>query len=184
MALHLILARPYAKAVFADAKETRQLGIWSVVLNAFSKIIEDKQIAQLIINPQISKKDIKELLLYLIQTIQVEVNLLKGKIDCFLQLLIDEKRLTTLPSITFLYHQLLNDYYGLVEAEVICTFSLSAEHREQIKRKLKKRFHSRIKLKVIEDKSLLGGAIIRVNNWVIDGSIKSKLIQLAASLKR
>lgn len=183
MALQLTLARPYAKAVFADAKETNQLETWSTVLNAFSKIIKNKQIAELIINPQVAKKDIKKLLLHLIQTIRAESNSLKQKIDYFLQLLIDEKRLTTLPDIAFLYHQLLNDHYGLVEAEVICTFPLSAKHREEIKNKLKKRFNSKVKLKVIEDKSLLGGAIIRVGNWAIDCSVKNKLTRLAESLK-
>ena len=184
MALQLTLARPYAKAIFSDAKETNQLEIWSAVLNAFSKIIKNNQIAHLIINPQISKKDIKELLLYLIQKIQVEANLLKEKIDHFLQLLIYEKRLTILPDIAFLYHQLLNNYYGLIEAEVICTFPLSHEHRERIKNKLKKRFNSKVTLKITEDKSLLGGAIVRADNWVIDGSVKGKLIRLAESLKR
>lgn len=184
MALQLTLARPYAKAIFADAKETRQLAMWSSMLNAFAKIIKNKQIAQLIINPQISNKDIKGLLLDLIQTIQAEAHSLKGKIDHFLQLLIDEKRLTTLPDIALLYHRLLNDYCGVVEAEVICAFPLSAEHREQIKSKLEKRFSSKIKLKVTEDKSLLGGAIVRAGNWVMDGSVKGKLTRLVESLER
>lgn len=89
MVLQLTLARPYARAIFANAKETHQFEIWSRVLDAFSKIIKDKQIAHLIINPQISKEDIKELLLHVIKTILMEVNLLKEKTDCFLQLLID-----------------------------------------------------------------------------------------------
>lgn len=184
MALQLTLARPYAKAIFSDAKETHQLEIWSAVLNAFSKIIKNNQIARLIINSQISKEDIKELLLHLMQTIQVESDSLKEKIDRFLQLLIHEKRLTTLPDIDFLYHQLLNNYYGLIEAEVICAFPLSTKHREQIKNKLKKRFNSKVKLRVTKDKALLGGAIVRADNWVIDGSVKGKLTRLAENLKR
>ena len=184
MALQLTLARPYAKAIFSDAKETRRLEMWSAVLSAFSKIIKNKQIAQLIINPQISSKDIRKLLLHLIQMMQAEANSLEEKIDHFLQLLIDEKRLTILPDIAFLYHRLLNDYRGVVEAEVICAFPLSAEHREQIKSKLKKRFNSKVKLKVTKDKSLLGGAVVRAGNWVMDGSVKGKLSRLAESLKR
>ena len=184
MALQLTLARPYAKAVFADAKQIHQIEIWSAVLNAFAKIIKNNHIAQLIINPQISREDIKKLLLNLIQTIQSKANPLKGKIDCFLKLLIHEKRLAILPDINFLYHQLLNNHYGLIEAEVICAFPLSIEHREQIKNKLKKRFNSTVKLRVIEDKSLLGGVIIRTGNWVIDGSVKGKLTRLLESLKR
>ncbi|QTS84227.1 F0F1 ATP synthase subunit delta [Coxiella endosymbiont of Amblyomma nuttalli] len=184
MTLQLTVARPYARAIFTDAKKNHRLKMWSAVFNVLSKLVKNKQIAQLIINPRISNQEFKELLLYLIQTIQVETSSLKEEIDHFLQLLINEKRLMALPDIAFLYHRLLNNYRGIVEAEVICAFPLNAEYRGKIKNNLEKRFNSKVKLKVTIDKSLLGGAIIRSGNWVMDGSIKGKLTRLAESLRR
>ncbi|WP_259430982.1 F0F1 ATP synthase subunit delta [Coxiella burnetii] len=184
MALHLTLARPYAKAAFADGQKANQLEAWLAVFTAFSKIIKNKEVARQIINPKFSDKEIKTLLFDLIQTIEPEsTKQLKDKIDHFLQLLIDEKRLMILPDIALVYQQLLNKYQDIIEASVTYVFPLNDEHRQQIKKQLEKRFNAEVKLKMIKDESLLGGVIIRAGNWVMDGSIKGKLTRLAENLK-
>ena len=184
MILYLALARPYAKAVFANGQETDQLKVWLTTLTAFSEIIKNKDVAHLIINPKFSNKEVKHLLLDLVQTIEFEsINLLKDKINCFLELLINEKRLMILTDITLVYQELLNQYQGIVEASITYAFPLNKKYCKKIKKRLEKRFNAEIKLNMIQDKSLLGGIVIRVGNWVIDGSIKGKLIRLADNLK-
>ena len=179
MVLHLTLARPYAKALFMEAKENDQLTSWLAILNILTKIIKNRSIVSMINNPNVSNKEVKGVLLELLCEIESKTTyIVKEKLGNFLQLLIDTKRLITLPNIALLYSKFLNDYQGVTKAEVISAFLLNDEQREQIKKKLEKRFHSKIKLSIITDKSLVGGAIIRVDNWVMDGSIKGKLTRL------
>lgn len=185
MVLCLTLARPYAKALFSEAKETGQLTSWLVILNSLSKIIKNKSIALTINNPNILDKTIKSALLELLREIEPKANnISQNKLENFLQLLMNEKRLTALPDITSFYHKLLNGDQGITEVKVISAFSLSNNQKEQIKKKLERRFGATVKLKVLTDKSLVGGAIIYAGNWVLDDSIKSKLTRLAKNLKR
>lgn len=184
MALHLTLARPYAKALFAEAKETDQLASWYTILNGLAKIIQNKSIIPIINNPNISYEETKDFFLELLSEIDPETtDILKERLENFLQLLVNEKRLIALPNIALLYCKLLNDYQGVTEAEIISAFSLSNHQRKQVKKKLEKRFNAKVKLKVTIDESLIGGAIIRAGNWVMDGSIRRKITRLAENLK-
>lgn len=184
MVLYLTSARPYAKALFSEAKETNQLTSWLGVLRSLSKIIKNKSIVPTINSPNISDEKIKSVLLELLREIEPETNNIpKNKLENFLQLLMNEKRLTALPDITSFYHKLLNGDQGITEVKVISAFSLSNNQKEQIKKKLERRFGATVKLKVLTDKSLVGGAIIYAGNWVLDDSIKSKLTRLAKKFK-
>ena len=184
MALDLTFARPYAKALFLEAKETDQLASWWTVLNALAKIVKNKSIIPIINDPNISHKERKDLLLELLYEIDPETtDIPKERLENFLQLLMNEKRLIALPNIALLYCKLLNDYQGVTEAKIISAFSLSNHQKKQVKKKLEKRFNAKVKLKVTIDESLIGGAIIRAGNWVMDGSIRGKLIRLAENLK-
>ena len=184
MALHLTSARPYAEALFSKAKETDQLTSWLVILNSLAKIIKNKSIVSISNNPNISDEETKSVLLELLCETEPETsNILKKKLENFLQLLMHEKRLIALPNIALFYHKLLNDDQGVTEAEVISAFPLSDNQQEHIKTKLERRFSIEVKLKVTIDESLLGGAIICLGDWILDGSIKGKLTRLAEHLK-
>lgn len=184
MALYLTLSRPYAKALFAVAKETDQLASWWIVLNTLSKILKNKSIISIINHPKLSYEEVKDLLLELLFEIASETTEIpKKRLENFVQLLMNEKILIALPDITLIYSKLLNDYKSVTEVEMISAFSLSNHHRKQVKKNLAKRFNTAVKLKVIIDKSLIGGAIIRSGNWVMDGSIRCKLTRLAEKLK-
>ena len=184
MVLHLSLARPYARAIFFNAQEANQLTVWLTVLTAFSEIVRNKDVIHLIINPKFSNEEVKNLLLNLIQTIELEAtHLLKDEINCFLELLISEKRLIILTDITVMYQELLNQHQGIVDASITYFFPIKKEYCKKIQKRLEERFNIKVKLKMIQDKSLLGGIVIRVGNWVMDGSVKGKLKRLAENLK-
>lgn len=185
MAEAMTLARPYAKALFAEARRHQLFEPWMQALNLLAAVVSDKQVAQLIINPLLSGDALQRFLVEVMSALSNSVTATLGqRLNNFLQLLIAERRLITLPAIACLYQQLLMQHEGAVEAEVIAAFPLSEDHREQIQTELEKRFHSKIRLNVLKDESLIGGAIIRVGNWVMDGSVKGKLAKLALSLPR
>jgi F-type H+-transporting ATPase subunit delta len=59
---------------------------------------------------------------------------------------------------------------------------LDAEQQRQLSEALGKKLERNINMQVRLDKSLIGGAVIRAGDTVIDGSIRGRLTKLAESL--
>lgn len=183
MSQQLTIARPYARAVFSSALDDRLLPQWSDVLIALACIAEDNKIKCYMMSSTLTSKERQELFYTLIQSVLPEIVARLGdRIKNFIALLVEEKRLMILPDIAFLYHQLLNEQQGIIKVEVVSAFAMSEKHRGNIKEALEARFNSKVSLDFAKDESLIGGAIICAGNWVMDGSIKSKLAKLAEDL--
>jgi len=183
MSQQLTIARPYAKALFSDALDNQLLSQWSEVLVALAHAVDDATVKRLIIDPSETGKDRKELFCNLVKSILPNATSALGeRLDSFIELLVREKRLAILPDITLLYHRLLNDQKGIIEAEVVSAYPMSADHRQSIERALEARFSLKVSLNFTKDENLIGGAVIRAGNWVMDGSVKGKLAKLAEDL--
>lgn len=183
MAQHLTIARPYARAVFYDAVKNKLLTEWSEALQILALIAQDKAVIQLVSNPKLREEQRRELFCNLLQSVAAPIaSKLGERLNNFISLLTEEKRLLVLPEIATLYHHLLIEEQGIVEADVVSAFPMSQDHREQIQTKLEARFKSNVRLNFIKDKTLIGGTLIRAGNWVMDDTIKGKLAKLADSL--
>ena len=183
MAKYFTIARPYAKAVFSDALDADQLQPWLKVLQTLGTLVENKETEQLVLDPRLSDEACQQLFYDLVQSVLPEdVSSLGDRLKHFIALLTRENRLMVLPDIVVLYLQRLNDHNRVIEAEVICAFPLSEDHREQLKNALGKKFNSNITLRCFKDERLIGGAIVRAGNWVMDGSVRGKLAKLADSI--
>ena len=60
---------------------------------------------------------------------------------------------------------------------------LSDEQKQKMIEVLKRRFDSEVSVNFSEDKTLIGGAVIRSGTWVMDGSIRQKLLNLKDCLR-
>jgi F-type H+-transporting ATPase subunit delta len=69
-----------------------------------------------------------------------------------------------------------------IDVEVIAAHELDAEQQRQLSEALGKKLERNINMQVRLDKSLIGGAVIRAGDTVIDGSIRGRLTKLAESL--
>jgi len=170
------LARPYAKAVFECAREHQQLQQWSDVLILLAKVIVDPQIKVLIDNPNVTADTLQSLLKDI-----VGVGF-TAEISNFVQLLIDNHRITLLPEIAAQYEMYRAEALKTMQVELIAAFDVSEMQRQQFTAALKQRFGREIDLSCRVDKTILGGAIIRAGDTVIDGSALGRLNQLADSL--
>ncbi len=86
----------------------------------------------------------------------------------FANLLMEDGRMSRLSEILELWKGLYNKRHGIIDVEA------RAANKEDVSFP-----HSfagkRVALKVSEDPSLLGGSIIKIGDYVIDGSIRSKI---------
>lgn len=172
------IARPYAKAVFDLANETGDFESWSAALKQLSTIAQDENFVQLMNDPRVSNQQQVELLGDLAK------DSLPANGDNFLQLLVQNDRLSALADIEAQYAGLVAKAQSLISAEVLTAMPLSDEQQAQLKSALETRLNSRVEIKEVVDKSLLGGAIIKAGDLVIDGSAKGRIEKLTTALMR
>ena len=69
-----------------------------------------------------------------------------------------------------------------IQVEVTSAKPFSVDEREKLIVALSKRFSSSIELIIKEDPSLMAGAVIRVQDIILDGSVMGKIRQLREAL--
>ncbi|MGH8105628.1 MAG: F0F1 ATP synthase subunit delta, partial [Arenimonas sp.] len=170
----LTLARPYARAAFAIAREQGRLAPWSQALGFTAIAAELPKVKNALSDPRVAATVINELLSP------------PGDADTsyqqFLTVLADNRRLTLLPEIAALFDELKADAERVVKASVTSAKTLDAAELTQLRNALKKRFDREVEITALVDESLIGGVVINTGDVVIDGSIKTKLARLHASL--
>jgi F-type H+-transporting ATPase subunit delta len=101
----------------------------------------------------------------------------------FLQLLGTNHRLGVLPEISILYEEYRANYEKRVDVKITSAFALEPQEQKQLESVLQARLQRSIALECDIDQHLLGGAVIRVGDQVIDGSIRGALARLSHSLR-
>lgn len=170
------LARPYAKAAFAFAKEQHVIAKWGEMLQFVSQIVQDPAVASLLANPRLTKEKRVDLLL------QIASDQLSGTFVNFIRILNDHGRLHVLPGIATAYQQLEIEQQQIAAITLISATPLSDEKKVMFKAQLAAKLGRSVALACKTDAKLLGGAVIRVQDHVIDGSVWGRLNRLAQTL--
>lgn len=169
-------ARPYARAVFELALAEDQLAPWAEALNLLSAIVTDSKIASLIKSPTLSADAKRQLLA------NIGGEALGPKQLNFIQTLADNKRLALLPDINRLFLAFKAEQEKTLEVEVFSAFALDDAWQAKLTSALSEKLQRRVSISAQVDKSLLGGALIRAGDTVIDGSVKGRLAKLAGAI--
>ncbi len=178
MSQALTLARPYARAAFAIARDERtadnsSFASWSGALDFAARVAADPRVAGLLGDPKLKDRDAVTLLAPEQQG---------ASFGRFLQLLADNRRLALLPEIAGLYAELRAEAERVVKAKVTSATELPGSELDKIRAALRQRFGREIEVETAIDDTLIGGAVIAAGDVVIDGSLKGKLERLQAAL--
>jgi F-type H+-transporting ATPase subunit delta len=95
-----------------------------------------------------------------------------------MHLLIDQERGRMLPKVAEEYYRLASEARARVTAEVITAVPISDDSRERLGEQLKRITKKDVYLRARVDEAIVGGAIVRVGDKVLDGSVRNKLNQL------
>ena len=184
------LARPYARAAFEaalaagseevpavnTAPAATELDQWAAMLNTASTVAQQEKMAAALINPALSAEQAAATL------IEVCGDELDAKGKRFIHLLAENKRLPLLPQIAQLFAALKANYEKSVDVSVTTAFKVSAATGEKLEQALGKRLRRQIRLRTEVDPSLIGGAVIRAGDTVIDSSVRGKLAKLTEAM--
>jgi F-type H+-transporting ATPase subunit delta len=176
MADRSTIARPYAKAAFRQAQASSQLDRWSTLLDRAAAAVADKRVAALIGNPRVTPAQLADLVM------SVAGENLSDQERNFVRVLADNRRLRILPDIARLFQAMKDDAEGTVDVTVTSAAAMPDAGREQIAAALARRFGRKVRIHTEVDPKLIGGAVLRAGDLVIDGSIKSRLERMAFEL--
>tara|TARA_B100000029_G_scaffold504657_1_gene583896 strand:+ start:3837 stop:4382 length:546 start_codon:yes stop_codon:yes gene_type:complete len=176
LAENSIIARPYAQAIFELANAAGLLNQWSDSLLLMAAVSANPDMKALCINPRISKKDLGKILL------EVCGNRVDSEAANLVRLLAQNRRLLVLPEIAYQYEKLKAEAEQTVRAELESALPVSDQEQERISAALKQRLGRNVELVCRINKKLVGGAVIRAGDLVIDGSVQARLNKLAATI--
>jgi F-type H+-transporting ATPase subunit delta len=174
MSSALTLARPYARAAFALARDNDQLLQWSMRLGFSAQIALDSRVQALLNHPKLEADEAVALLL--------PPGAPDPLFSQFLAVLTDNGRLSLLPEIAALFAQQRAEAEHVVKATITSATALDAVELTKLHDALKRRFGQEVEITTAVNPELIGGAVIDAGNVVIDGSLRNKLARLELAL--
>jgi F-type H+-transporting ATPase subunit delta len=176
MAERATIARPYARAAFEYARDAKDFKAWSQTLARLAEIVADPRVAALTKSPQSSAADVVSLVT------DVAGASLNAGMQNFVRVLAENHRLLLLPEIAAHYEEFRSSVENTVDVEVVSAVKLDAAQSDKLSAALSTRLKRNVRMKNSVDAALLGGAVLRAGDLVIDGSLKGRLDRLATEL--
>jgi len=176
MAEKSTIARPYAEAVFETAQASGELKQWSALLQTVALITADADMQNIIGNTSVNKEQLAQLI------VDIAADVVTDQGRNLIRLLSENRRLNVVAEICEQFETLKAEAEKTVEAEIVSAQEVSAAQKTLIADKLKARLGREVTLKCTVDESLMGGAIIKAGDMVIDGSVSGQLNKLSVEL--
>ncbi|MBM4232228.1 MAG: F0F1 ATP synthase subunit delta [Gammaproteobacteria bacterium] len=170
------IARPYARAAFGHAQAAGQLAAWDEMLQRASVVIGDARVGALVGNPHVQRA---ELVSFVAELAAASGN---EKALNFLRLLADNGRLVLLPQIALQYTALRAEVENTVDVIVTSALPLTSEQADKLTQALTHRLRRTVRLSSTVDPSLIGGAVVRAGDFVVDGSLRGRVERLSNTM--
>lgn len=173
------VATRYAQALFDLADEENKISEIYEELDNVSKLIgSNRELEDVFRSPFVTREEKKNI------ADQVFNGSLSTITRNFFMVLIDNSRTVDLSSISVAYKELLNKKHNIEEGTVVTALPLSADKISELEQKLSAKYNKTIKLENKIDEGIIGGALVKIGNEEIDGTVKSRLDDLKSDLSR
>jgi F-type H+-transporting ATPase subunit delta len=176
MADRLTIARPYAHAAFEEASAHQQLAPWSQSLQAAAMVVKDPRVAALLSNPHVTPAQLAQFIA------GIAAPKLGQPGANFVHILADNGRLAYLPEISELFDTFKDTAEGVADVTVTSAAALDEAQQQTITAALTRRLKRTVRLHCQIDPALIGGAVVRAGDLVIDGSLRTRLERIAYEL--
>jgi F-type H+-transporting ATPase subunit delta len=176
MADKITIARPYARAAFEEARAHEGLGAWSDALQIGAQVVRDPRVEALLGNPHVTPEQLAQLVT------SIAGSKLGDHGANFVRTLAANRRLRFLPEIAARFDELKDSAEGVADVTVISAAALNDAQRSKLAAALEKRLKRKVRLHCEIDPSLIGGAVVRSGDLVIDGSVSARLNRIAYEL--
>ena len=176
MAEKTTIARPYAKAAFEEARADQRLAQWSQVLRAAATAVRDPRLHELLGSPSVSAEELAQFVMSVLGTE------LDEHAENFFRTLAENHRLAYLPEISALFEEFKDEAERVVDVTVTSAAPIDGAQRQALSTALERKLKRSVRLHCATDPTLIGGAVLRSGDTVIDGSLLSRLKRIAFEL--
>lgn len=171
-------AHRYAKALFGLARDEHRHREVRAELEGLSALFSDsRELRAALLTPRHPASERKAALREIARRTDVT-----PLVQNFLSYLIDQRRMIDFAAIAEAYGEFADAAEGLLTAEVVAASPLDDRRKDRLRRALSERTGQEVRLEIEVDPTLLGGAIAKVGDLVFDGSLRTQLGQLRATL--
>ena len=176
------VARPYARALFELSSANGELDKWSTALAAAAAIVNDPLAKRSLARPDLGERQRIDLLQGVCQDLPGGKAWASPEGRNLLAILIENGRLAAVPEIAAQFEELKAAAENKVKATLVSAVEVDKAIADKVAKALQKKLGRTVELKLEVDPTILGGAIIRAEDMVIDGSVRTRLERLAETL--
>ncbi len=171
------VATAYAKPLLELAREQNQAEAVGEELRGLKEVVDSNpDFAEFLANPAVSEAERGEVLK---RTFDGRVSPLLSN---FLRVLNTRGRLGVLSQISDAYDELLDELFGKVEVDVTVAQRLGPEELEEVRRRVSEALGKDAVVHQYVDESIIGGLLLRVQDRLIDASVRSQLRTLKTQM--
>lgn len=173
-----LVSKRYAYALFEAGLELNKLNDFKENLMDIVNILEkEPQLKIILSHPKISKDEKKDIL----------SSLFEGKVSQevlnFLYILVDKRREGYLIDISKYFEELFNEHENIIEVTAITAVPMENKIIKKLTTVLTNKMNKTVKLKNVVDKEVIGGVLLKIENKVVDGTIKGQLNKMEKAIK-
>ncbi|EED34263.1 ATP synthase F1, delta subunit [Luminiphilus syltensis NOR5-1B] len=172
----MTLARPYARAIFDFARSDDSLMPWQSTLDTLALAVEDSRVAAALANPSQTSAERAQVLSGLLG------DDISESTSYLLEVMAENDRLSLLPEVAQLYSDLRTQLEAMARVEVTSAFDVTDEQTQSLSAYMQDVLQCAVTISTETDPALIGGAVIRAGDQVIDGSVRGRLNKLSAAL--
>ncbi len=173
------IAYRYAGAWLEAAAETDTLDAVRGEITAFEQLCRDSQPFVDFITDKVIPADVKQRMLG---------EIFEGKVQDitlnFLYLLASRRRARNLPEILDACRTILDEWDGIVNADVVSAVALTDGQEDDLKNRLEAQTGKSVRMRTTVNPDLIGGFVVRVGDLVFDSSLATQLQQVRQALVR
>ncbi len=172
------VARVYAQALFELALEKKELEAVAADFDSFMKSYEAiEELRLLLQSPRVKLHEDPSVIEQMVGPKATRA------FRNFLGVLSERRRFWELPNIHEAFVDLRDLNAGRVRCRVVVPSDSDQELLREIREFVKKQVQTDVELEVRPDPEILGGAVIRLEDTVLDASLRSQLRRLASELR-
>ena len=170
------VARPYARAIFEHAQEGKALDDWAGRLAFWAAVASNRDMQSRLDDPSLTDAKRGEMF----AAVVADGNDEAGR--NFIDLLAANDRLVAIPDIFLMFEELRGEAQNEIEATVTSAYPLTDAQKAKLSEALSRRLDRQVRLVSEVDPELIGGAVIRAGDLVIDGSLKGRADKMQHAL--
>jgi F-type H+-transporting ATPase subunit delta len=170
-----VAAKRYAQAAFDIARQRDELDRWVEDLQAIADLVAQPGVVDVLASSRVPFEDKERLL----STGLADVSPLALNLA---RLLVQKGRIALAQQVRDEYQRLLDEHRGMAHAVVFTAVPLSQEEERAVGQRLRELTGKEIVLERQVDPEILGGLVARVGDRLVDGSTRTRLLDLRRQL--